>query len=209
MSKCLVAITCLKLKYKHQSHTSFFVLFNQKETKVTSVTAALFLYLTMNTLHGRLFFCLCTSFEIRLGSWQMSRFLPRHIYVFQYLPRKLNDDDNDVFQINFKLDFMTQIIHCIIHNFCILFPYFRSPITVSKKRDTERMLILPYSQKWQKFNKMNERKSQGYQSVGAEYVAESDKAFSQRPQKIFQPFIRIGTVSSGSYKNLLNILGEP
>ena len=28
-----------------------------------------------------------------------------------------NDDDDDVFHTNFKLDFMTQIIYCIIHVF--------------------------------------------------------------------------------------------
>ena len=35
------------------------------------------------------------------------------------MQRELNndDDDDDVFHINFKLDFMTQIIYCIIHIF--------------------------------------------------------------------------------------------
>ena len=36
--------------------------------------------------------------------------------------RQLNDDVDDVFHTNFKLDFMTQIIYCIIHIFlCSLF----------------------------------------------------------------------------------------
>ena len=56
--------------------------------------------------------------------------------------------------------------------FCILFPHFCSLISVSKKLNIERILTLPYSHKWQKCNKINERKSQGCQSVGAEYVAE-------------------------------------
>ena len=38
------------------------------------------------------------------------------------MPRQLNDDDDDVFHTNFKLDFMTQTIYCIIHIFlCSLF----------------------------------------------------------------------------------------
>ena len=57
--------------------------------------------------------------------------------------------------------------------FYILLPYFCcSLITVSKKLDIERILTLTYSYKWQNFNKINERKSQGYQSVGPDYVAE-------------------------------------
>ena len=57
--------------------------------------------------------------------------------------------------------------------FCILFPHFYcSLISVSKKLDIERILTLPYSHKWQKLNKINERKSQGCQSVGAKYVTE-------------------------------------
>ena len=34
----------------------------------------------------------------------------------------------------------------------------------------------------------------------------SDKAFSQRPQKMFQPFANADTARSGSYKSLLNNL---
>ena len=37
-------------------------------------------------------------------------------------------------------------------------------------------------------------------------MVQPDKAFSQRPQKIFQPFTSDDTASSGSYKHLLNNL---
>ena len=40
----------------------------------------------------------------------------------------------------------------------------------SKKRDIERILTLPYSSKWKKFNKMNEKGSLRCQGVGPEYV---------------------------------------
>ena len=67
----------------------------------------------------------------------------------------------------FKLDFITQIIYCIIHR-CLysLFILFCSLISVSKKRNIEIMLTLPYSYNWQKFNnKMNKKRSQEYQSM--------------------------------------------
>ena len=44
-------------------------------------------------------------------------------------------------------------------------------ILVSKKWNIETILTLPYSYNWQKFNnKMNEKRSQKYQSMGPEYV---------------------------------------
>ena len=43
-----------------------------------------------------------------------------------------------------------------------------SLVPVFKKRDIERILTLPYSNKWQMFNKINEKRSLGYQSIGAE-----------------------------------------
>ena len=67
-----------------------------------------------------------------------------------------------VFHTIFKLDFITQIIYCIIHR-CLysLFILFCSLISVSKKRNIEIMLTLPYSYNWQKFNnKMNEKRRQ-------------------------------------------------
>ena len=72
----------------------------------------------------------------------------------------------------FKLDFIAQIIYCIIHR-CLysLFILFCSLISVSKKRNIETMLTLSYSCNWQKFNnKMNEKRSQEYQSMDPEYV---------------------------------------
>ena len=55
---------------------------------------------------------------------------------------------------------------------CVLISYyFCSLITVSKKWNIETMLTFPYSYNWQKFNnKMNEKRSQEYQSMDPEYV---------------------------------------
>ena len=68
----------------------------------------------------------------------------------------------------FKLDSITHIICCIIHR-CLysLFILFCSLISVSKKQNIEKVLTLPYSYNWQKFNKkMNEKKrNQEYQSM--------------------------------------------
>ena len=57
---------------------------------------------------------------------------------------------------------------------CIPFSYFFcSLILVSKKRNFETMLTLPYLYDWQKFNdKMNEKRSQEYQSMDPENVTE-------------------------------------
>ena len=77
-----------------------------------------------------------------------------------------------VFHIIFKLDFIMQIIYCIIHRcLCSHFILFCSLISVSKKWNIETMLTFPYSYNWQKFNnKMNEKRSQEYQSMDPEYV---------------------------------------
>ena len=135
-----------------------------------------------------------------------------------------------VFHTIFKVDFMTEIISCIIYR-CLYCPFILCcfPMSVSKKRYIGRILILPDSYMWQKFNKMNEKRSLGYQSGGVEYVTGqinsrilqlfwddftvwflhclgnlnmlwSDKAFTQ------QPFISINTALSGSYKSLLSNL---
>ena len=40
-------------------------------------------------------------------------------------------------------------------------------------------------------------------------MLQSDKAFSQRPQNIFQLFTSVDTASSGFYKNLLKIYDSP
>ena len=54
---------------------------------------------------------------------------------------------------------------------CVLISYFFCSLTsVSKKQDIETMLTFPYSYNWQKFNnKMNEKRSQEYQSMNPEY----------------------------------------
>ena len=139
-------------------------------------------------------------FEICLGSQQM----PRHIYVFQYLPQQKKCQGNwilrnlkNFFSNNKKIStyfclkkrnvmlnkkryfyflhdfqtFMTQLFTVLTADVCLLFLYFWcSCILVSKTWGIERMLTLLYQYKWQKFNKMNEKRSLGYQSVGAEYV---------------------------------------
>ena len=54
---------------------------------------------------------------------------------------------------------------------CIPFLYLcRSLILVSKKTSIKTMLTLPFSNNWQEFNKINEKRSQEYQSMGPEYV---------------------------------------
>ena len=76
------------------------------------------------------------------------------------------------FHTTFKLDFITQIIYCFIHRFLYsLFMLFCSLISWSKKQNTETMLTFPYPYTWKKFNnKMNEKRSQEYQSMDPEYV---------------------------------------
>ena len=56
-----------------------------------------------------------------------------------------------VFHTIFKLDFIMQIIYCIIHRcLCSHFILFCSLISVSKKWNIETMLTFPYSYNWQK-----------------------------------------------------------
>ena len=58
----------------------------------------------------------------------------------------LNEKVIFVFHMIFKLDFMTQLFTVLSTDVCILFSYFcYSLIPVSKKRDMERILILPIS----------------------------------------------------------------
>ena len=65
--------------------------------------------------------------------------------------------------------------------------FFCSVISVSKKRNIETMLTLPYSYNWEKFNnKMNEKSSQEYQSMDPEYV--NRKINSRIPQLLFRWF---------------------
>ena len=67
---------------------------------------------------------------------------------------------------------LTQIICCIIHRYlyCLLI-LFCSLVSVSNKQTIETMLTLPYPYNWLKFNnKMNENRSQEYQSMDPECV---------------------------------------
>ena len=59
----------------------------------------------------------------------------------------LNKKVTFVFHTILKLDFKTQIIYCIIHRclYSLFIFFFCSLILVSKKRNIEAMLTLPYS----------------------------------------------------------------
>ena len=72
----------------------------------------------------------------------------------------------------------SQKFQTLSHNACILFSYFCcSLIVVSEKRDIKRILALPYSKKWQKFNKKNKKRSLGYQGMDPEYLTEQTNIF--------------------------------
>ena len=107
---------------------------------------------------------------------------PRHIYVFQYLPRQKNAEAINFLGI-FKKDMLPKIkkvYFCLKKkrnvslNKKVIFVfhtiYTISSISVSGKRNIETMLTLLYSYNWQKFNKINEKRSQEYQSMGPECV---------------------------------------
>ena len=90
---------------------------------------------------------LTTEFEICLGSRQMQRLLPRHIYIFLYLPQQKKKCWGNWMMM---MMFSTQITNLISWRrpftvlstyFCVLFSYFCcSLILVSKKWDIERRL---------------------------------------------------------------------
>ena len=84
----------------------------------------------------------------------------------------LNKKVTFVFHTIFKLDFIMQIIYCIIHRcLCSHFILFCSLISVSKKWNIEIMLTIPCSYNWPNVNnKMNEKRNQEYQSMDLEYV---------------------------------------
>ena len=67
-----------------------------------------------------------------------------------------------VFHTIFNLDFIT-IIYCYYPQMTVFsfHTFFCSLISVSKKRNIETILTLPYPNNWQKFNnKINEKRSQ-------------------------------------------------
>ena len=85
----------------------------------------------------------------------------------------LNKNVIFVFHTIFKLDFIMQIIYCIIHRclHSLFIVFLLILISVSKKRKIETMLTLSHSYNWQKFNNnKNEKRSQEYQSMDPEYV---------------------------------------
>ena len=61
------------------------------------------------------------------------------------------------------------------------FHNFFSLISVSQKWNIETMLTLPYLHNWQNFDKlkMNENRSQEYQSVDPEYVTGQNRILDQ------------------------------
>ena len=74
-----------------------------------------------------------------------------------------------------KLDFITQIIYCIIHRwlYSLLIFFFCSLVSVSKKQNIETMLILPsLFIQLAKFQQNEWKRSQEYQSMDPEYVTE-------------------------------------
>ena len=96
-----------------------------------------------------------------------------------------------VFHTIFRLNIIKQIIYCIIYK-CLfsLFVLFFF-ISFSKKRDIETMLSLPYSYNWRKVQQQNEwRKKPGISEIWFLHhlknlnMLQSDKSFSQQPQKI-------------------------
>ena len=89
---------------------------------------------------------------------------PRIKYIF-CLKKKSNV--GNILNI-FKLDFITQIIYCIITS-CLnsLFILFLFSYIGFKETNIDKMLNLPYSYNWQKFNNKISRKKrkQEYQSM--------------------------------------------
>ena len=75
--------------------------------------------------------------------------------------------------VSFTSDWLDNADHLLYYpQMSILFScFFCSVISVSKKRNIETMLTLPYSYNWLKFtNKMNEKRCQEYQSMDPKYV---------------------------------------
>ena len=70
----------------------------------------------------------------------------------------------------------------------LLYQSFSLLISVSKKLDIERILTLPFSWKWEKFNKMIE-KSLGYQNMGDEFLTRQNNINSHILQG---PFLWMG-----------------
>ena len=82
-------------------------------------------------------------------------------FCFKKCNGSLNKKVSFVFYTILKL--ITQIIYCFIYRclYSLFIFFFCSLISVSKKRNIETMLTLPYSYNWQKFNnKMNEKRNQ-------------------------------------------------
>ena len=114
--------------------------------------------------------------QMQLNSWKsLKKMSPKIRYIF-VLERKaifsLIKKKLSVIHTIFNLDFIMRSLTVLSADVCILFSFFFcSLISVSKKRNTEIMLTLPYPYNWQKFNnKVNEKRSQEYQIMDLEYV---------------------------------------
>ena len=93
-----------------------------------------------------------------------------------------------VFHTIFKLDFITQIIYCIIHR-CLYSLFILFLFSYIRFWETEhRNNVNPsYSYNWQKFNnKMNEKRTQEYHSMDPEYVTGQNNSHIQ--ELLSRPF---------------------
>ena len=80
-----------------------------------------------------------TAFEIWLSSWQMPRLLPRHIYVFEYLPQQKRYRGNWILRTHKKIFSKNKAeIRTLVNKL------FKSNQTVSglnKQQDLEMLLL--------------------------------------------------------------------
>ena len=122
----------------------------------------------------------CRGISMFFSNWILRNlkkvfFQPRiRKYIFLFKKRKrnvlLNKKRIFIFYTIFKLSWCRWFT-VLSADVCFLFSYFCcSLIPVFKTQGIERMLTLFYQYKWQKFNKMNEKRILGYHSVSIEYV---------------------------------------
>ena len=99
--------------------------------------------------------------------------IKKNIYIYFCLKKEMScliKKGIFIFYTIFKLSWRRSFT-VLTADVCLLFSYFCcSYILVFKTRGIERILILLYQYKWQKFYKMDEKRNLGYQSVVAEYV---------------------------------------
>ena len=116
-----------------------------------------------------LFFSICLGKKKNAETIKFLGTLENHVSenkIYFCLKKKSNVSLNKkvifVFHTIFNLDFIT-IIYCYYPQMTVFsfHTFFCSLISVSKKRNIETILTLPYPNNWQKFNnKINEKRSQ-------------------------------------------------